>query len=272
MIDDQEEYEVEQVISHWYHGHKKTLQYLIQWKGYSVTDDTWEPADQVFADALVRVYHRKHPLKGKEAGSFANGLRMALAKSHWHPHNPLMNFGVTGPTTKQDCTGAPKISAPMVPIVSGTTKNMSTPTHHVVTQPTKTNAKADASEKNALRKSIHRALIKFFSCLETHNLPCSLIVPTIEPKTAAQCSVPSNALRLWATITPTLIHGQYAFMEESASSSPKTFPTSTPVHAALWKPTTTLMPPTGCYLQLWSASKAVPSRWRKPLPSSSVVV
>ena len=29
MIDDQEEYEVEQVISHWYYGHKKALQYLI---------------------------------------------------------------------------------------------------------------------------------------------------------------------------------------------------------------------------------------------------
>ena len=37
MINDQEEYEVEQVISHWYYGHKKTLQYLIGWKGYSAT-------------------------------------------------------------------------------------------------------------------------------------------------------------------------------------------------------------------------------------------
>ena len=45
MIDDQEEYEVEQVIGHWYYGHKKALQYLICWKGYSVADDIWEPAD-----------------------------------------------------------------------------------------------------------------------------------------------------------------------------------------------------------------------------------
>ena len=71
MIDDQEEYEVEQVISHQYYGHKKALQYLIQWKGYSVTDDTWEPADQVFAEALVKAYHRKHPLEGREAPTFA---------------------------------------------------------------------------------------------------------------------------------------------------------------------------------------------------------
>ena len=57
----------QQVISHWYYGHKKALQYLIQWKGYSATDDTWGPADQVFVDALVRAYHRKHLLEGEGA-------------------------------------------------------------------------------------------------------------------------------------------------------------------------------------------------------------
>ena len=70
MINDQEEYEVEQVINHQYYGHKKALQYLIHWKGYSVADDTWEPADQVFVDALVKAYHKKHPLGGKEAPTF----------------------------------------------------------------------------------------------------------------------------------------------------------------------------------------------------------
>ena len=33
MIDDQEEYEVEQVINHWYYGCKKALQYLIFLEG-----------------------------------------------------------------------------------------------------------------------------------------------------------------------------------------------------------------------------------------------
>ena len=116
----------------------------------------WEPADQVFTDTLVKAYHKKHPLKGKEAQTFTTCLCVALAKSHWHPHNPLMNFGVTGPVTKQDFTGASKISAPTVPIASGTMKNMSTLTHHAVTQPTKTAAEADASERSALKKSIHR--------------------------------------------------------------------------------------------------------------------
>ena len=91
MVDDQEEYEVEKVISHWYYGHKKALQYLIHWKGYSVADDTWEPADQVFMDTLMRAYHRKYPPNGEKAPTFTTHLCAALAKSHWHPQNPLMN-------------------------------------------------------------------------------------------------------------------------------------------------------------------------------------
>ena len=91
-------------------------------------------------------------------------LQAALAKSHWHPHNPLMNFEVTGPTTKQDCTGAPKISAPTVPFASGTEKNMSIPMHHAAAQLTKPIAKADALERSTSKKSIHRALVKFFTC------------------------------------------------------------------------------------------------------------
>ena len=60
LIDNEEEYEVEDIINHWYYGKGHQLQYLIQWKGYSVVDDTWEPADQVHANALVRKYHSKH--------------------------------------------------------------------------------------------------------------------------------------------------------------------------------------------------------------------
>ena len=57
LIGNKEEYEVEQIINHRYHGKQRQLQYLICWKGYSAADDTWEPADQVHADDLVKNYH-----------------------------------------------------------------------------------------------------------------------------------------------------------------------------------------------------------------------
>ena len=109
--------------------------------------------------------------------TFATHLQAAFAKSHWHPHNPLTNFGVTGPATKQDCIGAPKISAPMVPSASGTVKNMSTPTHCAAVQHIKLTATADTSEKNELKRSIHRALVKFFSCLSSRTPTPSPTVP-----------------------------------------------------------------------------------------------
>ena len=60
MIGNEEEYEVEQIINHCYYGKRHQLQYLICWKGYSATDDTLEPTDQVHADDLVKNYHMKY--------------------------------------------------------------------------------------------------------------------------------------------------------------------------------------------------------------------
>jgi hypothetical protein len=57
MIDDQEEYEVEQIHNHWYYRCKRTLQYLIKWKGYPESDNTWEVAGDVHAPDLVKAYH-----------------------------------------------------------------------------------------------------------------------------------------------------------------------------------------------------------------------
>jgi RNase H-like domain found in reverse transcriptase/Integrase zinc binding domain/Chromo (CHRromatin Organisation MOdifier) domain len=47
LINGKEEYEVEQIRSHWRWGRCKTLQYLIKWKGYPESDNTWEDADQI---------------------------------------------------------------------------------------------------------------------------------------------------------------------------------------------------------------------------------
>ena len=270
MIDDQEEYKVKQVISHQYYGHKKALQYLTHWKGYSVTDNTWELADQVFTDALVKAYHRKHPLNEKETPTFTTHHCAALAKSHWLPHNPLTNSGVTGPITKQDYIGVPKISALTVPTASGNMKNTSTPTYHAATQPIKPIAKAYALKRSMLKKSIHRALVNFFACLPHIPLP-SPTVPIAGQITVAHCNVPLNALRPLATMTVTLTCGWSASMDENASLSPKAFPTSTPVNAALLKLHTVPGIKTGCFPQPWRTLSDALSNWRRPLPSSVTV-
>jgi Chromo (CHRromatin Organisation MOdifier) domain len=59
LIDGEEEYEVEQIRSHRTWGWCKTLQYLIKWKGYPKSDNTWENTDQIHAPMLIKLYHQK---------------------------------------------------------------------------------------------------------------------------------------------------------------------------------------------------------------------
>jgi len=63
LIEDEEEYEVEAIVNHRRHGRQRQLQYLIKWKGYLSSDNTWETAQDVHAGDLVKEYHRRYPLE-----------------------------------------------------------------------------------------------------------------------------------------------------------------------------------------------------------------
>ena len=61
LIGGEEEYEVESIKAHRYFGRNKGLQFLIRWKGYPESDNTWEPADSVHAPDLVKEYKQRTP-------------------------------------------------------------------------------------------------------------------------------------------------------------------------------------------------------------------
>jgi len=54
LINDEEQYEVKAIKSHRHHGKRKQLQYLVKWKGYPKSDNTWEPADHIQAPRLLK--------------------------------------------------------------------------------------------------------------------------------------------------------------------------------------------------------------------------
>jgi Chromo (CHRromatin Organisation MOdifier) domain len=81
LIDDAEEYEVERVVDHRHHGRKKNLQYLLKWKGYPESDNTWEPAEQVHSPELVKDYHRKKPLTNEASLTATNTRANSLSSN-----------------------------------------------------------------------------------------------------------------------------------------------------------------------------------------------
>jgi len=62
LVEDVEEYEVEAIVNHRLYRRQRHLQYLIKWRGYPSSDNTWEPVENVHTEDLVKEYHRRHPL------------------------------------------------------------------------------------------------------------------------------------------------------------------------------------------------------------------
>jgi len=58
LIDQQPEWEVQSILDSQRFGRTKTLQYWVRWKGYSAAHDSWEPATNVHAPALVKDYYK----------------------------------------------------------------------------------------------------------------------------------------------------------------------------------------------------------------------
>jgi len=67
LIKGKNEYEVERIVNHRRYRRTRGLQYLVKWKGYPESDNTWEPKEQLHAPRLIKAYHRHTPLDGIKA-------------------------------------------------------------------------------------------------------------------------------------------------------------------------------------------------------------
>src|SRR5712672_577054 len=101
LIDGEEEYEVEAVLNHHMFGRRRQVQYLIKWKGYPHSDNTWEPSENVHADDLIRAYHKRRPLEHK-----TRQRTRARTITSWNASsNPLQH------SSSLQIPGSPTISA-----------------------------------------------------------------------------------------------------------------------------------------------------------------
>ena len=61
LINDEEEYEVEQILDSRVRGRNRKIQYLVKWVGYPDSDNQWLDAEQLTADEAVREFKRRRP-------------------------------------------------------------------------------------------------------------------------------------------------------------------------------------------------------------------
>ena len=61
LINDQEEYEVEQILDSRTKGRTRKVQYLVKWVGYPDSDNQWLDAEQLTADDAIKEFKKRHP-------------------------------------------------------------------------------------------------------------------------------------------------------------------------------------------------------------------
>jgi hypothetical protein len=61
LVDGEEEYEVEKIIDKKKKGRGRKTYYLVKWKGYSASENSWEPAENLRADELVAEFEKQQP-------------------------------------------------------------------------------------------------------------------------------------------------------------------------------------------------------------------
>jgi hypothetical protein len=65
LIDGEEEYKVEKILDMKQKGQGHKMHYLIKWKGYPTSDNSWEPAENVQAKDLIKEYKEEQRRQDK---------------------------------------------------------------------------------------------------------------------------------------------------------------------------------------------------------------
>ena len=61
LINNEEEYEVEEILDSRVRGRKRQVQYLVKWVGYPDSDNQWLNADQLMADEAIQDFKERRP-------------------------------------------------------------------------------------------------------------------------------------------------------------------------------------------------------------------
>jgi len=77
IINSNEEYEVNEILNSWIK--RKKLEYLVDWSGYDISHQSWEPAKNLKnSQELINEFHQNYPEKTMSKGSQSSPLEREL--------------------------------------------------------------------------------------------------------------------------------------------------------------------------------------------------
>ena len=66
LVDGEEEYEVEKMLDMKPRGRGRKMHFLIKWKGYPTSDNSWEPRENIHAEELIKEFQRRNKAKARK--------------------------------------------------------------------------------------------------------------------------------------------------------------------------------------------------------------
>ncbi len=77
LIEGEQEFEVEKILDAQPRGQGCKMHFLVKWKGYPMSDNSWEPRENLHADKLIAEYNKK---KQKQAEPKKKGVKSRRAR------------------------------------------------------------------------------------------------------------------------------------------------------------------------------------------------
>src|SRR6266702_3704876 len=144
LIDGEQEFEVEKILDVQPRGRGRKMHFLVKWKGYPTSDNSWEPRENLHTDRLITEYNKK---KESQAEPKKKGVKSRRARTeeiipssstnpHLHtsdmsaysapivsPSTPSTPVSMS-PSTPREATSssATPMTTPMSPVLRGSSK------------------------------------------------------------------------------------------------------------------------------------------------------